>query len=368
MEAPQPSFMETKKEPPKIIKEFEIELDKEMYFLKIGKFCNDTEIYFCVNPKNNSLLLFEGNYSLNDLCKLNQSFRFFNSINDLINAFDDMINNKKILIEKNENNYLSLKLGILMSNFMGKEDKVLIDLKINELSEKEGNNKLLSKIFELENKLKQKDEEIKIINKKFEEFIIFNKKLVELEKRIEKIENKSKIKIQSDILTSEDIDFIKEELSPNRQLSLELLYKCDEFNDTPEIFHKQCDEKKNVLVFIETTEGVRFGGYTSVGFNSTSKFTVDNNAFIFSVDKKKIYHIKKDKNAIFCNKGFGPCFCGTSSFNIYIETENILKGECHTSSAKNNSYDINSDFEINNLKENFFIKKLEIFKLNNYCS
>ena len=37
---------------------------------------------------------------MNDLCKLNQSFRFFSSINDLINVFDDLINNKKILVEK----------------------------------------------------------------------------------------------------------------------------------------------------------------------------------------------------------------------------------------------------------------------------
>ena len=175
MEAPKPILMETKKEPAKIKKEFEIELNKELYTLKIGTFSNEADIYFSVNPQKNSLLLFEGNYSMNDLCKLNQSFRFFSSINDLINVFDDLINNKKILVEKNKNDNLSLKLGILMSNFMGKEDKVLIDLKLNELPEKEGNKKLLAKIVELENKLLQKDEEIKKLNKKYDE----------LEKRIE---------------------------------------------------------------------------------------------------------------------------------------------------------------------------------------
>ena len=70
-----------------------------------------------------------------------------------------------------------------MSNFMGKEDKVLIDLKLKELPEKEENKKLLAKIIELENKLLQKEEEIKMLNKKFEE----------IEKRIEKIENNAKI-------------------------------------------------------------------------------------------------------------------------------------------------------------------------------
>ena len=32
---------------------------------------------------------------------------------------------------------------------------------------------------------------------------------------------------------------------------------------------------------------MRFGGYTSVGFNSKSEYTLDNNAFIFSIDKKR---------------------------------------------------------------------------------
>ena len=115
-----------------------------------------------------------------------------------------------------------------------------------------------------------------------------------MKKRIKKIENnaKNEIKSESDIITKNDIDFIQENLNPNKKLTLELIYKCDEYNDTPEIFHKQYDGIENVLVFIETTEGVKFGGYTSIGFNSTSAFTLDNNAFIFSVDKKKFIMLK----------------------------------------------------------------------------
>ena len=41
-----------------------------------------------------------------------------------------MINKKKIFIEKNQNDNLSIKLGMLISNFIGKEDKILIDLKM----------------------------------------------------------------------------------------------------------------------------------------------------------------------------------------------------------------------------------------------
>ena len=162
MEA-QKIVIETPKESITIIKEFNLELNNENFSLKIGKF-SENEIYFSIISKNNSILTYESKYSLDDLCKINQSFRFFNSINDLINAFDTMINNKKIFIEKNKNDNLSIKLGMLISNFIGKEDKILIDLKMKELPEKEENKKLWGKIIELENKLTKKDEEIKLLN------------------------------------------------------------------------------------------------------------------------------------------------------------------------------------------------------------
>ena len=184
-------------------------------------------------------------------------------------------------------------------------------------------------------------------------------KFLEILKSFGRIEKRN----GSEIISEKDIYFIIEKLSPQNELSLELLYKCDEYNDTPKIFHEKCDGKKNVLVFIETTEGIRFGGYTSIGFNSSSRETLDNNAFIFSVDKKKIYNVKKDRIAIFCKEGFGPCFCGTGNFNIYIECNHFLKGICHTSGANNNTYDIQNDYELNNSKYEFLIKKLEVFQL-----
>ena len=131
-------------------------------------------------------------------------------------------------------------------------------------------------------------------------------------------------------------------------------YKCDENNDLPKIFHEKCDGKKNVILFVETIEGIKFGGYTSVGFNSNSKYTKDNKAFIFSLDKKKIYNIKKDKNAIYCLNGYGPSFCGTSCFNIFIFGEHFLKQKCNTSECSDNNYEINSDYELNNSKKIFY--------------
>ena len=146
---------------------------------------------------------------------------------------------------------------------------------------------------------------------------------------------------------------------------MDLIYKCDKTNDNPKNFHEKCDGKKNVLVFIETTKNVKFGGFTSIGFNSQSEFTVDNKSFIFSIDKRLIYNVKQNKNAIFCYFNYGPCFCGTGSFNIYIEANKFLEldAKCHTSKAEYNSFNINYDYELNNSEYEFYIKNMEIFQI-----
>jgi hypothetical protein len=341
---------------PKIVKEFNIELNKDIYILKVGVCSNNEKIYFCVSPENNNILIYDSNYSLNDLYELSKNFKFFNTIKDLINALDDMMNNNKISIEKDEKDVTLLKLVILTTNFMGINEKISIVLKLNVIKEKEGNKYLIKKILELEKILLEKDEEIKVIKNKYNEL---EKRIINLEKYY------SNPKIQSNIVNKNiEYDFILQRLKKLKDItSFDLIYICNDNNDTPKIFHEKCDGIKNVLVIIETTEGARFGGFTSVGFNSNSGETKDNDAFLFSFDKKKIYNIKNDKSAIYCKEDYGPCFCGTLDYNIYIVSNHFLKGECHTSKSSGNNFEIDYDFELNNSKYKFYIKNLEIFKV-----
>ena len=171
---------------------------------------------------------------------------------------------------------------------------------------------------------------------------------------------------QSEIINDiNNIDLISNRLIkdfPN--ISFELIYNPTNKNETSENFHKICDGKKNVLVLIKTTDNTRFGGFTSVGFNSTSVNTKDDKAFLFSLDKNKIYNIKKGSNAIYCHENNGPCFEGTSWNNIYINKD-IFTYKQNTSPAKNNNYEINNDYELNNGKQYFYIKKLEIYQVKN---
>ena len=120
------------------------------------------------------------------------------------------------------------------------------------------------------------------------------------------------------------------------------------------------------MVLIRTTKNVRFGGYTSVGFDSISNYKYDNNAFVFSLDKQKIYNIKRGKYAISSNESYGPCFIGANNghgyFNIYIGNNFYLDNN-NTGNNDNNSYEISSDYELNNGEQYFKIEKLEIFQI-----
>ena len=75
----------------------------------------------------------------------------------------------------------------------------------------------------------------------------------------------------------------------------------------------------NTLVLIHSRENERFGGFTSSVWESTPKelFKDDNKAFVFSLEKKKIYSYKSDGSAIRCYYKYGPCFGSGPVIGIY---------------------------------------------------
>ena len=360
IEAPNPIIPKSIKN----IKKFDTKIQNEDYELKVGESLNT--IIFSINKKGNELLIYENEYSFDDLLKINENLKCFNPVNILYNSFEELFKNNKIIIEKDENNFDVIHLGILIYNFLGKDIKCQLDLKLKEIKGQVDNKKLMIEIFELKKTIAKKDEEIKALNEKFDKL---NKKMEILENKMNSFELSINILSQSGqseiIKGKNNIDLILNRLIkdfPN--ISFELIYNPSNKNETTEDFHKICDGKENVLVLIKTTDNIKFGGFTSVGFNSTSKYTKDDKAFIFSLDKNKIYNIKKGSNAIYCYETHGPSFTGTSSFNINIY-KNIFKTQQNTSTAKDNCYEINNDFELNNGNEYFYVKNLEIYQVKN---
>ena len=153
-------------------------------------------------------------------------------------------------------------------------------------TEKEKIDKLNSLIIELQNENKEI-----LRRKQFENDVIINtkssifKSLEEIDFIINRLKNTSKLQ--------------------NKKISFNLLFKATKDGQNSSDFHKRCDGKVQQLVFIKTTKGEIFGGYTEIGFNNRDGSDKDNNAFVFSLFTRKIYNIKRD----ICDyKNYRPCF------------------------------------------------------------
>ena len=180
------------------------------------------------------------------------------------------------------------------------------------------------------------------------------------------------IKDLKSIISSEIIKSIEE-----IELILKSVHNYNKFDDTPTIqaifqsssngdsaqtFHKFCDGEPNVIVVIETNKGNRFGGFTTIGFNSDNEVKKDYYAFLFSFDLMKIYKSKSGKKNIFCKENFGPCFGDKDNKDLMI-SDNFTSNESFVGKCNGCFLNMNQDYEINNGNSNFIVNKLEIFKL-----
>ena len=164
-----------------------------------------------------------------------------------------------------------------------------------------------------------------------------------------------------------DIDFIIKKINllyaeqDLKFLNMDLIYSATEDGDACTIFHSMCDGTSPLLIFVKTNKGLRFGGFTSESFecSTTYKGKIDDTAFIFSLDKKKIYEVEKGAKAICCYKNYGPVFYGYEYCNIYL-VGNILNVEGNVA-KKGDRYNTTEDYEINGGEKKFMAEEVEVF-------
>jgi hypothetical protein len=145
------------------------------------------------------------------------------------------------------------------------------------------------------------------------------------------------------------------------QFSLINLFDSSINGDKAYDFHAKCDFKYNTISLIETTNGHRFGGFTSECFESPNDYfdKKDNLSFVFSLDKMRIYDVIKGKYAISCDKNYGPYF---RDDHICIVDEFFTKesGTC----IKGKGFNTTKNYELNSGKKYFIIKRLQVFQIN----
>ena len=135
-----------------------------------------------------------------------------------------------------------------------------------------------------------------------------------------------------------------------------ILYTASKDGDKAKTFHQKCNGYKMTLVLVETTKGERFGGFTTQTWDGNCIKKLDNNAFVFNLNKHRIYDIVKNEYAIGGYPKFGPVFFGCQ---IRIYDNFFTKGgtTCH----KSLNYKTKEDYEMNNGEQCFIVKEIEVY-------
>ena len=224
---------------------------------------------------------------------------------------------------------------------------------------------LMFQKHEIEIELISKDKNLELIEKELNELKInynkINEENKELRKKIENLEveikeikkilnpdfNINKLKIgNKSVMNENEFDLIHLAIKSrlNKEVKeLKKLYQATIDGDGPINFHSRCDNIPNTLVIIKSAGNRRFGGFTSIPWSSSSgEHKDDSNAFLFSLDKKKIYSYKKDGKAIYNNKNYGPIF--GYGHDIYIGPNCIQDKTLYTNESYSGcSYNFNGD-------------------------
>ena len=167
----------------------------------------------------------------------------------------------------------------------------------------------------------------------------------------------------SSIVKEKDYKYINDIFIAKVPNKFELIYKMtkDEENN----FHNKCDNIGPTLTLIKIKKNKisesynRIGGFTSINWDCSEQFKIDEQAFIFSLTQKKVYRAKSPFQSIYCSENFGPCF-GFKSSSPSLLIKGKIGGYINS--------DIFPDPENNltcGLKE-FVIDEIEVYKVSFY--
>ena len=166
--------------------------------------------------------------------------------------------------------------------------------------------------------------------------------------------------ILKDIIKDQDeIDIVINKIGEKYPGSTyKLLYKGSQDGDAAAEFHSRCDDAEKTLVIVEDNYGNRFGGFTTQDWGGQYLQKKDDEAFIFSIDKNKVYDVIPNQNAIGCYPNFGPVFFGCQ---IRIYDHFLTKGG--TTYKKGLNYCTTEDFELTNGNQNFGVRDIEVYEV-----
>ena len=327
--------IETPAELPENPDSVEYEKDDET---KIKISFKEETIYFNVTQISLIPRDYKACFTVEQLCDINKFFLNFQDAKEIVDGV------LKALEQKNANiKFIDNKCIIQMINPI---TKLTFEINLN-LEEKDTN----SRVCNLENYISEQNKKMILMEERLK---ILEEKMAKYGQTKKEDEEKNLLFTGSEILTNEAKDMLLNWL-PRKPNKITLLMNSNRDGDSTKSFMNKCKGKCPTLAVIKTTNGYVFGGYTTQMWKEGK--VKDNNAFVFSIDKKRKYNIKQPENAI----GFGKYWEFGYFFNAIAVTDNCTKNNGNY--VGNKTYDIPEQFELNGGEKYFTVKSFEIYHI-----
>ena len=363
-------------------KNYEIEIDGSTY--KLSLYIEKKDLFIVISsPIQFIPISYEKNMKKSDFVHLSDYFNRFISLNDICSNISSLIEEEKYSLKKDPINtgYLIL---VLYPDPLDEPDGNPIEIEIKIPIVRISSDSIVKNLFEIITDMSMQINELNEKVKKLELDHVSQKQIEESNKNIEKVSvklnkiNKSTLNLEQDnnffnrvnavrsknvLLNNDDNNLFKHWINKGN-FKLSLIYKATIDSDFAYAFHSKCDDHAPTITIIKTDQGIRFGGYTTKTWNCKDECKKDDEAFLFSMDFRKKYPIKRGTQcAIYCHNEYGPTF--GEGFDLCL-CDNYMGVNGSYSNFPTSYGKGNPTNELTGKCPNFKIADVEVYQVNLY--
>jgi hypothetical protein len=290
------------------------------------------------NPKDILFPSYSRKMTLKEIKEMHKIFSLLKSCNDFLVFLKDFSKNKKLSIVKKGD---QLCINFIIEDSLKKQ---LVEISLTQ-DNTTFESILVKEITVLKEKMNNLEKENMSLKQEIKDLKILIEPMVnKFKERV--FANKHLFNNNSSILKGSEFDMIHFAIKSrlDKQVKeVKKLYQATIDGDGPINFHTKCDNIPNTLTIIKSAGNRRFGGFTTQTWDSSEKYKDDKSAFVFSLDKQKIYSYKNNGKAIYCKKDGGPIFGQARDINIGINPIQMKTLYTNESSSLYCSYDYEGD-------------------------
>ena len=321
------------------------------------------------NLNEKTPFIYQKVYQFEELIQISKIFKLCDDIMEVISYINENLVSNLVILKEENNDSINLYFKMALPNRTEENFKFEIS-KIN-LNKNESFDILYNAIYDIKKENKEKDKEIEILKKEINTLkqkinsmkTEFDKKNKEISDQLFSLFIKKDIlknKIFKDLIENAIIE--KREEIRNKKIEWKLIYKASIDGQSVSDCHSKCNKISDTVSIIFSSTGKIFGVYRNLSINGSGPWSIDNNAFIFSVDNNKIYRVKQGHKVIaFDDKYF------IQYMDTIVLSGSILSSQYADRSigAMNQYFEgFTRDFELNGGNQYYYIEDFVVYSLN----